>query len=179
MKKFKKAKFSNDSWLDEHREFYPFFMRLKDELSHIDSISDQITYLKQSRKELVLEFSEKNKDFYESPLNLYFEARLDCLKDLLHFQNMLVKNSSNMVWSGQKSDFIELVLSLKLSDVIGLKDGCQITRKNLFRQFESFLGMEPINDLASRIHKLKSRSNTTPFLDELKENCDHFLNDEE
>jgi hypothetical protein len=179
MKKFKKVKSYSDSWIDECREFYPFFMRLKDELSHINSLSDRITHLKKSRKEIALEFSEKNKDFYESPLNLYFEARLDCLKDLLHFQDMLISNSSSMIWSGQKSDFIELVLSLKLSDVIELKDGSQITRKNLFRQFESFLGMEHINDLASRIHKLKSRSNTTPFLDELKKNCDRFLNDEE
>lgn len=174
----KKEKLIDGSWADELQEFYPFYMRLKVELSNVNTIEERITYLKKYRKEIAIQFKEKGMDFYGSPLNLYFEARLDCLKDLLHSQNLFDRSSSNIKWIGQKIDLIELVLSLDLLKVVVFMDGNLISRKELCSRFEHFFNLPPINDLDSRIHKLKTRSNGVQFLDQLKESCKRFLNEE-
>lgn len=172
---------SNDkSWMSGMKDFYPVFMRMKGELSLIMSISDKIKHIHKVREQLVAENLAAGNDFYNSPLNFYFEACLDCLSGIVSSCRQLdEKPKLQLKWTGSKIDFVELVLSLDLSKNIVYDDERPITRINLLRQFESFLGINPINDITSRIDKLKNRSNRTQFLDQLKKNCDHFLKDSE
>ncbi|RZT93568.1 RteC protein [Ancylomarina subtilis] len=176
--KFRKN--ANEYWKDVFKDFYPYYCRLKEQLSEIGLIQDRIQFLKDQRKELEIVFQEKGVNLFDSPLNLFFEFHIDGLKDL-YFSSKLNPTSKpieqHLKWSGDKVKFIELILSLDLLKVVEFMDGSPISRKELFRRFEIFFDLPHINDLGSRIHKLKMRSNTTPFLDELKENCNRFLND--
>lgn len=168
------------SWRDNFQEFCPVSMKIRGELHAIKSISDKISHIQKTREHLVADDLAKGIDFYDSPLNLYFESCIECLKSLSNTNKEADEKSvSSLKWTASKSDFIELVLSLKLSKAIESKDGSQLSRKKLFRQFESFLNIEPIQDVGSRIHKLKYRSNSSPFLDRLKEYCNRFFNNED
>ncbi len=174
---------TNEYWKDVFKDFYPYYCRLKDELSEIDLIEDKMSYLKDERKKLEQVFQEKGINLFDSPLNLFFEFRMDSLKDLFISSKLNPTSKANpkeqpLKWTGDKVKFIELILSLDLLKVVEFVDGSPISRKELFRRFELFFDLPHINDLGSRIHKLKTRSNTSPFLDELKESCDRFINDE-
>lgn len=180
--KFRKN--SNEYWKDVFKDFYPYYCRLRDELSEIDLIENKMQFLKDQRKKLELVFQEKGINLFDSPLNLFFEFRIDGLKDLFISSKLNPASKPNLKeqalkWTGDKVNFIELILSLDLLKVVEFMDGSPVSRKELFRRFEIFFDLPHIKDLASRIHKLKTRSNTSPFLDELKDNCDRYLNDEE
>lgn len=175
---------TNEYWKDVFKDFFPHYCRMKEQLFEIDLIQDNIQFLTDQRKELELVFQEKGLNLFDSPFNLFFEFRIDCLKDLL------IKSKLNqdlkpklkepaLKWTGAKTDLIELVLSLDLLKVVELDNGSHISRKELFKRFELFFNLTPISDLDSRIHKLKSRSNKTSFLDQLKEYCNRFFNGEE
>lgn len=122
-------------------------------------------------------------NLFNSPLNLFFEFRIDSLKDLLisskfNPDSKPKSKEQSLKWTGAKVDLIELILSLDLLKVVEFIDGSPISRKELFSRFEHFFNLPPINDLDSRIHKLKIRSSGAQFLDQLKEGCKRFLNDE-
>ncbi|MCZ4693777.1 hypothetical protein DWB61_09810 [Ancylomarina euxinus] len=171
----KREKFYSDSWKDELREFYPFFMRFKDEMSNINTRQGRIIYLKKSRKEIAAEFSKKNMDFYGSPLNLYFEARLDCLKDLLHSPLISENTHSNIKWKASVTDFLEMALAISQSGSIQKLDGKEMPRKEFINQLSQFFNMGKISETESRIHKLISRVNNTSFLQRLIQTIDLFF----
>jgi hypothetical protein len=171
----------NEYWKDIFKDFYPYYCRLKDELSEIDLPQDKIQFLKDQRKKLEIVFQEKGINLFDSPLNLFFEFRIDGLKDLFissKLNPVSKPKEQPLRWKGEKVNFIELILSLDLLKIVVFMDGSSVSRKELFRRFEIFLELPHINDLDSRIHKLKTRCECTPFLDELKENCNRYLNDE-
>ena len=171
----KRIKFYSDSWKDELQEFYPFFMRFKDEMSNISSIQDRITYIKKSRKEIAAEFTKKGIDFYGSPLNLYFEARLDCLKDLLHVPLISENKLSNIKWKASVTDFLEMAFAISQSGSVHKIDGKELPRKEFINQLSEFFNMGQISEAESRIHKLISRVNNTPFLQSLISTIDVFF----
>ncbi|RXQ97422.1 hypothetical protein EO244_00605 [Ancylomarina salipaludis] len=178
--KFRKN--SNEYWKDILKDFYPHYCRLRDELSEIVLIEDKMQFLKDQRKRLDLVFQEQGINLFDSPLNLFFEFRIDALKDL-YISSKLNPDSrpkpieQPLKWIGDKVNFVELILSIDLLKVVEFVDGSPVSRKELFRRFEIFFDLLHINDLGSRIHKLKMRCECTSFLDKLKEACERFLND--
>jgi len=168
------------SWESIWLIFEPFKSRLIEDIGNIISINEKIQFIKKERKRIDSKLLKKGVDSYKPPISLFFDTFFITLNDMqLSFNENHPTNCSNIKWSGKIAEFIEIVLSFKLSGVIELKDGSLISRKELFRHFERFFNLPPINDLDSRIHKLKSRSNTNPFLDKLKKNCEDYLHDEE
>lgn len=177
--KFRKN--SNEYWKDVFKDFYPHYCRLRDALSEIFLIEDKMQFLKDQRKRLDLVFQEQGINLFDSPLNLFFEFHIDGLKDLFissKLNPVSKPKEQSLKWKGDKVNFVELILSIDLLKVVVFMDSSPVSRKELFRRFEIFFDLPHINDLDSRIHKLKTRCECTPFLDELKENCIRYLNDE-
>lgn len=167
------------SWKDNLQEFYPAFMKIKSELYAIKSINEKMEYIQKTREQLVAEYLDKGLDFYNSPLNLYFEACIDCLKSLSYSCHLHSdKPVYPLKWMATTSDFLELTLSLDQSKSLGMLDETVLSRKELIKQLGEFLNVDPVSDPESRIHKLTVRANRTPFIDRLKKVFILFSNGE-
>ncbi|WP_130308493.1 RteC domain-containing protein [Ancylomarina subtilis] len=164
----------NNSNNDCDQRSYARFMRLKNEISGIESIPDKIDYLKKTRRQFESEFIKKGDDFYGSPLSLYFETTLDCLKDLSHLNEKSSIKTSNIKWKANTADFLELALALDQSNSFERKDGGELSRKELISQLSCFFNMDQISEHESRIHKISTRLNNTSFLQKLISAIDIF-----
>ena len=75
------------TWQDDLKDFYPEIMRIKEELRHIRCILERITFLQKERKRLAKSYLKDGVDLYSSPLNYFFESRIECLEEVLLLSN--------------------------------------------------------------------------------------------
>ena len=165
------------SWESIWSEFEPFKSRLIEDLGTVNTIQEKILFLKKERKRLDSELSKLGFDLYKPPISLFFDNSFIFLNDSLLSSNEK-KNTkkSNLKWSADTTHFLELIVALDQSKSISLIDNGRLSRKELISQLCAFFNIEPISNYESRIHKLKIRSNKTPFLDKLKEVFTLFSN---
>lgn len=164
----KRNDFSN-YWKELLFEFSPHKIRFKKEISNTLSMSDKKDKIKLLHDKIATDLLAQGVDLNNSPLDLYFEGWLDCAKDFysscLGSQNLIF---SSLKWIGPNVDFYEIIIALYYAKRFRNLNGSPLTQKELFSQFAKFLNINPISDLTSRLCRLKTRSNQTPFLDKLK-----------
>ena len=190
-KKCKKSKFNRNnlvaSWKDELKEFYPDMTRIKVHLNELTLLSEKMKYLQEERNCLSKVFQKQGKDIYSSPINLFFESRIECFKDLLIEENhkvqeeklFLSKNSENQInhqsksivsnqlkWTESKTALVELIYALHSSQSINDgKDGI----KKIAQLFESMFDID-LGDVYHTFSEVRSRKiEQTKFLDHLKD----------
>ncbi len=168
-----------DSWESIWHEFDPFRIRLIEEIENINSIKEKIKFLKMERKRIDSELRKMGIDSYKPPISIFFDSTLIYYNNLLlSYKEVPSANTSTLKWTGNISDFLELMVAFDQSNCVSMLDDLTLSRKELIKQFGQFLNIDPISDPESRIHKLKTRCECTSFLDKLKEECERFLNDE-
>ncbi|MDQ2178580.1 RteC domain-containing protein [Marinifilum sp. D714] len=126
------------SWQEERQEFAPVISRIKSELSVITSIRKQMSYLKQERKSLAENYRKEGIDIYNTPLNEFFEARIESLKDAYFILkgevqaehgkmdsfdpengvNLQTPMHEHLQWIATKSDLVELVYGIYHSGAV-------------------------------------------------------------
>lgn len=186
---FKKYKGKNKplilSWQDELKDFYPYMIWCKDELSHHLKLRAKINFLRRERIALHKELKKQGKDLYSSPLNFFFEVRIECIKDLLVRAKAekkkgkrvdkepdevgIDKRSINsdipmLKWTASKISLVELIYGLYCSESI--EEG-RAGIKNISELFETMFGIE-LGDIYHIFAEIKNRKiNPTKFLDQL------------
>ncbi|MCT4646840.1 MAG: RteC domain-containing protein [Carboxylicivirga sp.] len=172
------------SWQDELKEFYPEMTRIKNVMHQINNISDRIDYLYNERKRLQDDYAKKNYDLYTSPINFFFESRIDCLKDVLilndgkrefegikpsvdnkHESKLDCKNIKGFQWTESKAALVELIYALYYSNALTPENG---SIKELAKVFE-FLFNVKLGEIYHIFHELKNRKlEPAKFIDSLK-----------
>lgn len=170
------------SWKDELKEFYPEMMRVKDKTNKFSLLPEKIKYLQKERRNLSKQFQKDGKNLYSSPLNFFFESRIECLKDLLLVQNdvlnvnqdlNLCKDSKNenstfhrFKWTESKAALVELIYGLHSSKSIN--DGREGI-KSIAQLFESMFDID-LGDVYHTFSEVRNRKiEQTKFLDHLKD----------
>jgi len=173
------------TWKDELKEFYPEMTRIKNELNQIGSIPDRIDFLHKERDRLNLEYQKKNKQLYSSPINFFFESRIECLKDVLIWMNgkqtdqskvektdnqeiddRRVKYSEGFKWTESKASLVELIYALYYNPK-ALHIG-KNSIKELAKIFEQLFDID-LGDVYHIYYELKSRKlEPAKFIDSLK-----------
>ena len=163
-----KNAFSN-YWKDLRIVFSPHKNLFQKKISNTSSISEKMDKIIFFQSEIATDLLPLGIDLYDSPLDLYFDGWLDCSRDFFSSypgsQNSI---SSSLKWIGSKADFFEIIIALYYSNCFRNLNDSPLTQKDLFYQFAKFLNINPVCDLTSRLCKLKTRLNQTPFLDKLK-----------
>jgi len=166
------------SWQDELKEFYPIMTRIKAYLAMLPSLSEKMNYLQEERTCLSKEFQKQGKDIYSSPINLFFESRIECLKDLL-LEEKQVQSSSNedqvkiqaqttiqLKWTESKTALVELIYSLHSSKSIN--DGKEGI-KSIAQLFECMFDID-LGDIYHTFLEVRNRKiEPTKFIDLLKD----------
>ena len=168
-------------WKDELKEFYPEMTRIKNELNQIGNISDIIDFLYKERDRLNLEYQKKNRSLYTSPINFFFESRIECFKDVLVLANKnedkvskqetqqvtLSENKkiSGFKWTESKAALVELIYAIYYSNAL---DRGNSSIKELAELFEYFFDIE-LGNIYHIFHELKYRKlEPAKFIDSLK-----------
>lgn len=173
------SRVSHSSWESIWFEFDPFKIRLIEDMENICSIRENIQFLKMERKRIDSELRKMGIDSYKPPISIFFDSTLIFLNNLLlSSKGCSSATSLNLKWTASRSDFLELMVAFDQSNCISMSDGGASSRKELVKQFGQFLNMDPISDPESRIHKLITRVDRTPFLDGLKKVFTLFSNGE-
>jgi len=161
---------NSKSWESIWFEFEPFKSRLIEDLGNISCVQEKMQFLKKERKRIDSELRKIGIDSYKPPISLFFDTTFICLNDLLlSSKGWSSAISSNLKWTAQTVDFLELILALDQSLSLSLTNGNPVSRKELISQLSAFFNIGPISNYESRLHKFKTRTNKTPFLDKLKE----------
>ena len=170
---------NSKSWESIWLVFDPYKSRLIEDLGNINSIEEKIIYLKKERKRIDSELGKIGVDTYKPPISMFFDTTFICLNDLLvSFKEVPSANTSTLKWTGNTSDFLEWMVAFDQSNCVSMLDDLALSRKELIKQFGQFLNIDPISDPESRIHKLITRVDRTPFLDGLKKVFILFSNGE-
>lgn len=176
---------SLSSWIEDMKEFFPEMSRIKNEVYQIESIPERINYLQKERDRLNLEYQKMNKQLYSSPINFFFESRIECLKDVLIWvsgkqtcqskvitiDNQVVndrsrKYSEGFKWTESKASLVELIYALYYNPK-ALDNGKNSIRE-LARMFEQLFDID-LGDVYHTYHELKSRKlEPAKFIDSLK-----------
>lgn len=164
------SRVSHRSWESIWLIFDPFKSRLIEDLGNISSVQEKMQFLKKERKRIDSELRKIGIDSYQPPISIFFDTTFICLNDLLlSSKGCSSAITSNLKWKAQTVDFLELILALDQSLSLSLTSGSPVSRKELIAQLSAFLNIRPISNYESRLHKFKTRTNKTPFLDKLKE----------
>jgi hypothetical protein len=170
---------NSKSWESIWFEFNPFKIRLIEDMENISSADEKIRFLKMERKRIDYELRKIGIDSYKPPISVFFDNTLIFLNNLLWVsKGCSSANTSALKWTANRSDFLELMVAFDQSNCISMSDGLALSRKELVKQFGQFLNIDPISDPESRIHKLITRVDRTPFLDSLKKVFTLFSNGE-
>ncbi|MDE5417605.1 RteC domain-containing protein [Labilibaculum sp. DW002] len=180
-KSFNKVK-KYQSWKDELKEFYPEMARVKDKTNKFSLLPEKIKYLQKEKRNLSKQFQKEGKNLYSSPLNFFFESRIECLKDLLLDQDDISKlnqnlrlnedsqieksNSHQLKWTESKTALVELIYGLHSSKSIN--DGKEGI-KRIAQLFESMFDID-LGDVYHTFSEVRNRKiEQTKFLDLLKD----------
>ena len=175
------------SWETELLLFYPEMLRLKDAMNRIPKIRDKILYLQEERTHLCKEYQKKGKDIYSSPINLFFESRIESMKDLLlcidlrnergDLRNESFANKdiafepeavgiSKLKWTESKTALVELIYSLHSSNSIN--EG-RVEIKRMTQMFEFVFDID-LGDVYHTFTEIRNRKiEQTKFIDLLKD----------
>jgi len=170
---------NSKSWDSIWFEFVPFKIRLIEDIENMSSANEKIRFLKMERKRIDFELRKIGIDSYKPPISIFFD------NTLIFYNNLLLASkgcssgmTSNLKWKASRSDFLELMVAFDQSNCVSMLDDLTLSRKELIKQFGQFLNIDPISDPESRIHKLITRVDRTPFLDGLKKVFTLFSNGE-
>ena len=156
--------------------------KLKDKTDKFSLLSEKIKYLQKERRNLSKQFQKEGKDLYSSPLNFFFESRIECLKDLLLIQddvlyvnqdlklseNSQVKktNSHQLKWTESKTALVELIYALHSTKSIN-KGRSEINK--ITQIFENVFDVD-LGDVYHTFSEVRNRKiEQTKFLDHLKD----------
>lgn len=178
------------SWIDELKDFYPEMTRIKNQMSQMEELSSRIQYLENERAKLHLEYQERQLSLFSSPINFFFESRLECMKDLLVFENKNniksckgvqshlpdMRNETSFNWKESKAAMVELIYAIYYSNAVNKGDG---GIKDLAGKFEQLFEID-LGDIYHVFHELKNRKlEATKFLDNLKESLIRKMQEED
>jgi len=170
------------SWRNELKEFYPTMTRIKDKTNKFSLLSEKIKYLQKERRNLSKQFQKEGKDLYSSPLNFFFESRIECLKDSLlvlvdvpvanenrrfiddsKFQSI---NCDRLKWTESKTALVELIYALHSSQSIN--EG-RVEIRKVAQIFENIFDVD-LGDVYHTFSEIRSRKiEQTKFLDHIKD----------
>lgn len=166
-------------WQEEVQEDYPEITRIKGELSTINTISGQLLYLQKERKRMAEIYRREGIDLYRSPINFFFESRIDCLKEIgiqfkpLHTVDTAQKgedsdqvfSDTGLRWLAKKSDLVEVIYGLYHSGAI---DKNKISIQELASALGQLFSID-LNDVYRTYSEIRSRKLVQiKFLDHMK-----------
>ena len=165
------------SWQDELSEFYPEMTRIKGEMNHIMSLEGRISFLEDERKNLAKNLLKEGKDLYSSPINYFFESRMECLREILILLSNLAVGSgeqnakpvkgqgiNTLRWTAKKVDLVELIYGLYH---IGSFNHGEANINDIKMLFTNISNVKP-NDVYHIYAEIRSRKiDRTKFLDQM------------
>jgi len=159
-------------------EFAPYLSKYREALNNIYSQQEKIKFLNRKRQEIAPLFREKSIDLYNSPINVWFETRIEACREAIVQKKKKHKKvkRKGLTWLLSANDFLEIIMSLDLIKAIGNDNGNPISKKVMVNEFSKFLGVKKIPDYESRMIKLSNRVNPTAFLDRLHNKLSFFSN---
>lgn len=163
-------------WQDEMYVHYSDIMKLRNELYKPSTLLEKKSFVEKEKELLEEQYKRQGKDFYKNSASMQYEVRLESYREILLSTDEFKKqNPSPLIWNKSKTDLLELLNALHQAKAIGLKNGDEISRKDLIDNFVDFVNMEEIPDSDSRISKLQVRNTPNSFLLKLLEAVERIL----
>lgn len=168
------------SWQDEIKNFYPEITRIKGELSHLPYIHERITFLQEERKFLAEKFLKEGRDLYASPINFFFESRLECLREVFLLNkknsqsnvaectNIEIPNQSvnTLKWTTSKTSLVELIYGLYH---LGVINNGEASIQEITTGLEELFGVT-LADVYHTYSEIRGRKiERTKFLDQMRD----------